>query len=141
MEWYLKALRNYVGFEGRARRKEYFLFWLFYGLEVLLLAAPFWIIALTWLFTGAEPNLRGGLALGIPEIALGVVSALWWLIHLLPGIAVTIRRLHDTGRSGLWYLLGIFLPFIGAIWLFVLMLLNSEPGENRYGLNPKEALA
>ena len=134
MEWYLKALRNYAGFEGRARRKEFWFFHLFYGLGVLLLNAPFWIVALTG-------NLSGGLALGTPEIVLGIVSGLWWLIHLLPHIAVTVRRLHDTGRSGFWYLLGIFLPGIGTIWLLALTVLDSEPGENKYGPNPKEVLA
>ncbi len=140
MEWYLNALRNYTVFQGRARRKEYWFFWLFYGLGSLLLAAPFWIVALTWIATGTEPDLSGGLAMGTPEIAIGIVSLLWWLMHVLPRIAVTVRRLHDTGRSGLWYLLVIFLPFIGHIWLLVLMLLDSEPGENKYGANPKEVL-
>ena len=99
MEWYLKALRNYAGFQGRARRKEYFLFWLFYGLGSLLLTAPVWVIALT----GAGIDLTGGLALGTPEIVLGILALLWLLAHVLPGIAVTVRRLHDTGRSGLYY--------------------------------------
>ena len=141
MQWYLKALRNYAGFQGRARRKEYWFFQLFYVLGVLLVNAPFWIVALTWIATGTEPDLSGGLAMGTPEIVLGILSALWWLIHLLPRIAVTVRRFHDTGRSGLWYLLGIFFPVIGTIWLFVLTVLDSEPGENKYGPNPKEALA
>ena len=136
MEWYLKALRNYAVFEGRARRKEYWFFVLFYGLGSLLLTAPVWVIALT----GAGIDLTGGLALGTPEIVLGIVSLLWLLAHVLPGIAVTVRRLHDTGRSGLWYLLGIFLPFIGHIWLLVLTVLDSDPDENKYGANPKEVV-
>ncbi len=139
MEWYLKALRNYAGFQGRARRKEYWFFWLFYGLGSLLLTAPFWVIDLTRLFTGTEPT--GVLASGTPEIVLGILALLWLLAHVLPGIAVTVRRLHDTGRSGLWYLLGIFLPFFGHIWLLVLMLLDSDPGENKYGASPKEVVA
>ena len=139
MEWYLKALRNYAGFQGRARRKEYWFFWLFYWLGSLLLTAPFWVIDLARLFTGAEPI--GVWALGTPEIVLGILALLWFLMHVLPGIAVTVRRLHDTGRSGLWYLLGIFFPVIGTIWLFVLTVLDSEPGENKYGANPKEVVA
>ncbi len=140
MQWYLKALRNYVGFEGRARRKEYWFFQLFYGLGLVLsLTAPFWIIALAGLFTGA--GLTGGLGLGEREILSLILLSLWGLIHLLPLVAVTVRRLHDTGRSGLWCLLGIFFPVIGTIWLFVLTVLDSEPGENKYGPNPKEALA
>ncbi len=102
-----------------------------------MLTAPVWVIALT----GAGIDLTGGLALGTPEIVLGILALLWLLAHVLPGITVTVRRLHDTGRSGLWYLLGIFLPFIGPIWLFVLMVLDSEPGENKYGANPKEVVA
>ena len=141
MQWYLQALRNYADFQGRARRKEYWFFQLFYGLGILLLTAPFWIIALTRIFTEADPDLNGDLALGTPEIVLGIAYLLWLLIHLLPHIAVTVRRLHDTGRSGFWYLLGIFFPVIGTIWLFVLTVLDSEPGGNKYGPNPKEALA
>ena len=136
MEWYLKALRNYAVFQGRARRKEYWLYWLFYGLGSLLLTAPVWVIDLT----GAGIDLTGGLALGTPEIVLGILALLWLLAHVLPGIAVTVRRLHDTGRSGLWYLLGIFFPFIGHIWLFVLTVLDSDSGENKYGGNPKEVV-
>ena len=138
MEWYLKALRNYTVSQGSARRKEYWFYWLFYWLGSLLLAAPFWIIALQRLFTGTE--VIGVWALSYLEIALGILALLWFLMHVLPGIAVTVRRLHDTGRSGLWYLLGIFLPFIGHIWLLVLTVLDSEPGENKYGANPKEVV-
>lgn len=131
MQWYLKTLRNYVGFEGRARRKEYWFFQLFFGLGGLLLTVPFWIIAPPGLFTRMAMSGAWPLWTDIPCL-------LWWLIHLLPLIAVTVRRLHDTGRSGLWYLLGIFLPVIGPVWLLVLTVLDSEPGENKYGANPKE---
>ncbi len=55
----------------------------------------------------------------------------------LPGLAVNIRRLHDIGKSGWWYLIYL-IPIIGAIWLTVLMCLDSEPGENQWGENPKE---
>ncbi|PIE68348.1 MAG: hypothetical protein CSA21_07970, partial [Deltaproteobacteria bacterium] len=54
-----------------------------------------------------------------------------------PGIAVTIRRLHDTGRSG-WWLLILLIPLIGVIVFFVFMVQNSKPGQNRYGANPEE---
>ncbi|GAB4342018.1 MAG: DUF805 domain-containing protein [Candidatus Abyssubacteria bacterium] len=62
------------------------------------------------------------------------------LAVLLPGVAVTVRRLHDTGRSGWWLLIG-FVPLIGGIVLLVFMVFDSQPGQNEYGPNPKALAA
>ena len=69
-----------------------------------------------------------------------LLSGLFWLAVLVPSIAVGVRRLHDTGRSGWWLLIG-FIPLIGAIVLIVFFLFDSQPGTNAYGPNPKEAPA
>jgi len=70
----------------------------------------------------------------------GYIYLLYLLAVLIPGIAVCIRRLHDIGKSGWMILIGL-IPIIGIIWLLVLMVMDSTPGENQYGLNPKELAA
>ncbi|GIP57570.1 DUF805 domain-containing protein [Paenibacillus sp. FSL W8-0186] len=113
MEWYLKVLKNYVGFEGRARRKEYWMFILF--------------------------NMIVSLVLGFIGRLIGldtILSYIYSLAVLLPSLAVAMRRLHDTGRSG-WMILLSFIPLVGAIVLIVFMCQDSEPGDNKYGSNPK----
>ncbi len=120
MEWYLKAIRQYGDFSTRARRKEYwnfFIFNLLFGLAALLLDN-----ALGLNYQGAE---------------YGPIYIVYSFGMLIPGIAVVVRRLHDTGRSG-WMLLIALIPFIGAIWLLVLLATDSQPQENKYGPNPKE---
>ena len=65
-----------------------------------------------------------------------IVNLIAWIVLLIPGITVAVRRLHDTGRTG-WWLLLIFLPFIGPIILIIFYLIDSDPGDNEYGPNPK----
>ena len=114
MEWYLKVMKQYADFNGRARRKEYWMFVLFNFIAAVILSA-----------VDASVGSYGALA--------GIYS----LVVLIPSIAVGVRRLHDTGKSG-WMLLVSFIPVIGFIWLLVLLLMDSTPGENQYGANPKE---
>lgn len=120
MNWYLKVLKQYADFSGRARRKEYWMFALF-NLIFLLVAT-----ILDNIF---------GLTLG--ERIYGVHYFLYALVVLIPGLAVCVRRLHDVGKSG-WMFLIILIPIIGSIWLLVLEVTDSMPGENQYGPNPKE---
>lgn len=120
MHWYLKVLRNYVGFEGRARRKEYWMFVLFN-----VIAA---IVAMV---------LDNVLGLASSQYAgYGPIYGLYLLAVLLPSLAVGVRRLHDTDRSGWWMLLG-FVPILGAIVLLVFMVIEGTPGPNRFGPDPK----
>lgn len=74
-----------------------------------------------------------------PEAGLGLLGGLYTLAVLLPSIAVTVRRLHDTGRSGWWFLI-FLVPVIGAIVLLVFMVLDSKPGQNQYGENQRGQL-
>ncbi len=117
MNWYLEVIQKYAVFDGRARRKEYWMFILFHIIIVIVISI-----------------IEG--AFGSP----GVLSTLYGLAVLLPGIGVSIRRLHDTGRTGWWMLIGL-IPILGAIVLLVFMVQDGEPGENQYGPNPKEVMA
>ncbi len=118
MNWYLEALRKYATFSGRARRKEYWLFTLFNILISLALGA-----------------IEGFLDL-FPNTEQSVLAMIYGLAVFLPGLAVTVRRLHDTGRSGWWMWIAL-VPLIGVIVLLVFLAKDSEPGKNRYGPNPK----
>lgn len=119
MNWYLSVLRQYAVFKGRARRKEYWFFNLFNV-----------IVSLTLTVVDYQ---TGSL---YPELGIGLLSGIYSLAVLIPSLAVTVRRLHDTDRSGWWILIGL-IPVIGAIVLLVFMLLDSKPGDNQYGPNPK----
>ncbi|MEM1433855.1 MAG: DUF805 domain-containing protein [Pseudomonadota bacterium] len=121
MSWYLEVLKKYAVFSGRARRKEYWFFFLFNLLVTIVLA--FIDIA-----TGAFSEAAG----------IGLLSGIYTLGVLIPSLAVTVRRLHDTDRAGWWVLVSL-VPLIGAIILLVFMVLDSQPGSNQYGPNPKEA--
>jgi uncharacterized membrane protein YhaH (DUF805 family) len=117
MHWYLEGLKKYAVFSGRARRKAYWMFVLF---NVIIAFALAFI-----------EGLVGG---------PGVLGILYSLAVLIPGIAVSVRRLHDTNRSGWWLLIGL-IPLIGAIVLLVFAVQDSQPGANQYGPNPKVAIA
>lgn len=121
MKWFIKCIKQYADFKGRARRKKYWMFTLFYLLFLLPLA----------LLVGIEI----GLEIEVPIFTILFVLFIFALI--VPTYAVTARRLHDTGRSGWWILIN-FIPYIGGIWLFVLTCLDSKPGTNKWGDNPKE---
>jgi len=77
----------------------------------------------------------GGLG---PEEVVGLLGGIYALAMLIPTLAVSVRRLHDTGRSG-WWILIVLIPFIGFIVMLVFMVLDGTPGQNQYGANPKEA--
>jgi len=118
MNWYLAVLKKYAVFEGRARRMEYWMFTLFNIIIIFVLG-----------IVGRVVGLGG-------ESGMNVLGSLYSLGILVPAIAVGVRRLHDTGRSGLWMLI-IFLPVLGALIFLVLMVLDSQPESNQYGPNPK----
>ena len=120
MNWYLKCLKQYADFRGRARRKEYWMFTLF---NII-----FAIVAML------IDNVVGTVS---PELGYGVFYVLYVLAMFIPGLAVSVRRLHDVGKSG-WMILIALIPLIGVIWLLVLMVTDSNPGENEYGQNPKD---
>lgn len=116
MHWYLEVLKKYAVFSGRARRREYWMFFLV--------------------------NFIVGLVLAVigRVLDLEILQYLYSLAVLLPGLGVAVRRLHDTGRSG-WWLLIALVPLIGAIVLLVFLVSDSQPDTNQYGPNPKTAVA
>ena len=115
--WYLKVLQNYAVFSGRASLNEYWYFVLF---NIIIMIG----IPIIGLITG---TLWAGTLLG----------GIYTLALLIPSIAVSVRRLHDTDRSGWWFLFGL-IPLIGTIVFLVFMLQDGKPGANQYGANPKE---
>ncbi|EFA4386331.1 DUF805 domain-containing protein [Escherichia coli] len=114
MQWYLAVLKNYTGFSGRARRLEFWMFALINAIIGIILD----IIQL-W-----------------AEFPYPYLSALYGLAVLLPAIAVSVRRLHDTDRSG-WWLLLAFIPVIGPIILLVFYCQSGTSGINRFGDDPE----
>ncbi|MFF5637289.1 DUF805 domain-containing protein [Streptomyces sp. NPDC012825] len=116
MNWYLDVLKKYAVFSGRARRKEFWMFQLFNVIAVIILS--------------------------ILDAVLGIqiLSAVYALAVFLPSLGVSVRRLHDTGRSGWWILIAL-IPLVGGIILLVFNCLEGEQQQNAYGPNPKLAPA
>lgn len=123
MHWYLEALKKYAVFSGRSRRKEY---WYFFLVNLIIT----FILLIIDMVTGTYSFQSG----------LGFLGSIYSVLVLIPNISVSVRRLHDTARSGWWVLVGL-IPIIGAIILFVFMVQDSTPGDNRFGSNPKEAVS
>jgi uncharacterized membrane protein YhaH (DUF805 family) len=124
MELMFQPLRKYADFQGRARRSEYWLFYLFVVIVYVLVG----------IVTGAAMGAPGDF--GIGQIILGVIG----LAFLVPTLAVGVRRLHDTNRSGWWLLIGL-IPFLGALVLLIFFVLDGTPGANRFGEDPKARTA
>lgn len=135
MKWYFKCLKQYVDFSGRARRKEY---WMFYLFNVIVSLVLFFVDGL----------------IGTKIHGVGIISSVYSLAVFLPGLAVAVRRLHDIGKSGwnyLWFILffligsvigsilSIIIIFIVFIIFIVWMCRDSQPGDNKWGANPKMA--
>lgn len=122
MEWMIMPLKRYADFSGRSRRKEYWMFVLF---QILLLV-PLVLIAMA--LDG------GGSGSGFFLVAVG---GLYFLVFLIPGLAVQVRRFHDQDKSGWLILLGL-IPYLGGLILFIFMCLEGTRGQNRFGADPKD---
>jgi uncharacterized membrane protein YhaH (DUF805 family) len=117
--WFLDVVKNkYVMFKGRASRKEFWTYILHYFILFIVASILDYIVGLI-----------------IQDTDTSIISGLLSLALLLPTLAVTVRRLHDTGRSGWWLLIG--LTGIGGILLLIWYVTDSQPSENKYGPNPK----
>ncbi len=121
MNWYLHVLKQYANFNGRARRKEYWIF-----------------VAFNTLFSIITMLLDNLLGLNFTDTPYGPLYTLYSLALLIPSLAVLTRRLHDVGKSG-WMFFVALIPIIGSIWILILLISDSEPGENKYGTNPKNS--
>ncbi|MBD2815668.1 DUF805 domain-containing protein [Xenorhabdus sp. Flor] len=114
MNWYFQVFKNYADFSGRARRKEY---WMFYLFNIIIFSAICILGAI------------------LSDTIGSIVMLIYALVAFIPSLAVTVRRLHDTNRSGWWFLL-VFVP-IGGIVVFIFTLLEGTEGSNDYGADPK----
>ncbi len=121
MHWFMEVLRKYAVFSGRARRKEYWYFALGYLVLYVACALIDWVLGPIWSLIGEDIGLFGLL------LAIGL---------FLPSLAVTVRRLHDTDRSG-WWILIFFIPIVGVIVAVVFLALKGTEGDNRFGPDPK----
>ncbi len=118
MNGYTTAMRRYFEVSGRSNRSEYWMFALVYF--VIAVIATIIDVAVLGHGFGENP---------------GIVASIVTLLHFIPSITVGIRRLHDTDRSG-WWLLILFIPLIGVIWLIVLFCFEGTLGNNRFGPRP-----
>jgi len=121
MSWFLAVLRQYATFKGRARRKEYWMFVLVYVALYLALIVV--------------DGLTGTFDMGTER---GLLSGLFLVGTLLPSLAVAVRRLHDTDRSG-WWLLMSLIPIVGQIVLLYCLIQEGDEGGNEYGRDPRAA--
>jgi uncharacterized membrane protein YhaH (DUF805 family) len=129
MDWFVLVLKKYAQFQGRSRRSEYWYFALFHVLIALAVIVP----AIIFIAIGASSHNSIVTGLGV---VLYLAYFAFSLALLVPSVAVTVRRLHDTGRSGWWYFIAL-VPFAGPIILLVFLCSDSQPGDNLYGPNPK----
>ncbi len=111
MDYFIGALKKYADFNGRARRKEYWMFVLIYMVINVILAV----------------------------LGMDIISMIVGLALLIPSISIGTRRLHDTGRSGWWQLI-YFVPLIGLIVMIVFLVQDSHD-DNDYGVNPKSTVS
>jgi uncharacterized membrane protein YhaH (DUF805 family) len=128
MDWMLMPLYRYAEFSGRSRRKEY---WMFVLMQWLVAAAVGLLVILLYVTAPTESLMMAVLK---PPL---VLAGLFALACFIPGIALTVRRLHDTGRSG-WNLSWGLLPFLGGFILLYFCVSDGDPGPNRFGEDPKE---
>ena len=129
MEWYLRVMRdNYANFSGRARRKEYWMFSLVYVI-ILTGCTVLDNVLGTVFMMDAGP-------LGEISMGYGWAYTICGLLHFIPGLALGVRRLHDLGKSG-WFYLILLIPFIGVAWLLIIFCFEGKKEDNKYGPNPK----
>lgn len=129
---YKSMFKKYAKFTGRSRRSEYWYATLANSLIIFILYLLIGIVA-----AANADYMSDGAAVFLSLIALAVFG--YSFAVLIPGLAMAVRRLHDTGKSG-WFMLLSLIPYIGGIILFVFMVQDSQPGANQYGTNPKEGL-
>lgn len=121
MEWMMMPLKRYADFQGRSRRKEYWMFLLGVLIVAFILGAIEGVVGLN--------GMVGGI--------YGPLTLLFLLAVIVPGIAVQVRRFHDQDKSGWFVLLGL-IPFVGGLVVLVFMLLEGTKGPNRFGPDPKD---
>lgn len=135
MEYMFMPYKRYFDFSGRSRRKEFWMYILFYCVVGFVATYLDSALGLGGTTTSSSEFGEGTMSFNY-NMTGGVLAGIWGLVNLIPMIAVSIRRLHDTDKSG-WWLLLILLIVIGWIWLFVLYVTEGTRGPNRFGPDPK----
>ena len=123
MKWYLMAFKNYATFKGRARRKEYWMFFLFNMIFAIVAMVLDSLLGLTFSIEGQS-------------IGYGYIYTAYLLFIIIPSISLLVRRLHDVNKSGWFYWIQL-IPLVGQIWILILMVKEGTNGENTYGKDPK----
>lgn len=123
MDWFTLALKKFAVFNGRSRRREYWMFFLFCGIVIFFATILDNAFGIT--FNVAEENS-----------GFGPIYLFSSLVLFIPTLAVSVRRLHDIDKSG-WFVFVIIIPLIGAIWFLVMMITEGTKGTNQYGPDPK----
>lgn len=127
MKWYLMGWKRIFDFAGRSRRTEY---WMFALIQIL-------IGAVFYAFVMFMAQLSGEAAMRVIVPLFLLFFGIFCIVSFLVNLSLTIRRLHDTGKSGAWYLL-VFVPF-GSLILLIMMIQEGQKGDNQYGPDPKGA--
>jgi uncharacterized membrane protein YhaH (DUF805 family) len=131
MEWMIMPLKRYADFNGRSRRKEYWMFTL-----GVILAFVIAFIVFAFVFgAGSSSSTPDDVASMVGSTGV-IVFGLAYLAILIPSIAVQVRRFHDQDKSG-WFVLLALIPYIGGLILLVFMCLEGTRGPNRFGPDPK----
>ena len=141
------CFRKYATFTGRARRSEFWFFYLFNYIISIALSLVGTIVTVGIIFAKVLPVamagavtdefiMETGMTAPATMLVIYAIVSLYSLAAFLPGLAVTWRRLHDIGKSGAHYFLGL-IPLVGPIILLVWLCRDSQPGDNRFGPNPK----
>lgn len=125
MDYLKNALNKYAVFSGRASRKEYWMFYLWYVIAYVTIYIVSFIL---------DKFVIGNM-LGFDKPAVTIIPLTFALYFLIPSIAISVRRLHDTNRSGWWWLVSL-IPILGSIWIVILLVLKGNVGDNIYGPSP-----
>ena len=120
MKWFINPLKKFADFKGRESRQAFWLFILFYNL--------------IYIAVSVADAILGTYS---PESGMGMFSATYILVMLIPSLAITTRRLHDVGKSG-WFQLLWLIPIVGWLVLLYFLVLPGQPEENQYGPVPQD---
>ena len=127
MKYYFFGIKNFASFDGRASRSEYWYFWLYNTLFLLL-------TILIDSFLDKKFTL-GGIYFLSESLTVGFFNIFYGILLFIPTIAVFIRRMHDINKSG-WYIILFFIPIIGWVWLLILLVTAGTKGVNKFGAPP-----
>ncbi len=130
MEWMMMPYKRYFDFDGRSRRKECWMFFLL----VMIVA---FVLTSVMFAGGMSVNMYGQPEMGGMFYLVGGLIGIFWLVTIIPVIALQVRRFHDQDKSG-WFVLLNFVPYVGGLVVLVFMCLEGTRGPNRFGPDPKD---